>query len=72
MSLIYQKNPADVKIIENMSDSDGEFKEEINLEDTSVVLDSYIDSIESAWIDKARLKNLMKQLHVEAQNMEMV
>jgi len=69
---IYQKNPLDVKIIEDFSEfNEGEVDESINLEDTSSVLSNYIDSLETD-IDKEKLKSFMKTLYTEAINKDVV
>ena len=67
---IYQKNPLEVKIIEDFSEfTDGEVDESINLEDTSNVMSNYIDSLETE-VDKEKIKNFMKALYTEALNKE--
>lgn len=65
---VYQRNPLDVKIIEDFSEfTEGEVDETINLEDTLSVLSNYIDSLETE-ADKDKLKNFMKSLYTEALN----
>lgn len=65
---LYQRNPLDVKIIEDFSEfNDGEVDESINLEDTSSVLSNYIDSLETE-VDKDKIKSFMKSLYTEAMN----
>jgi DNA repair exonuclease SbcCD nuclease subunit len=66
MSRIYASSPADVKIIENMIDTDvDEIEEDLNLDDTSVVLEKYIEALDTG-LNKDKLKHMMKQLYVEA------
>jgi hypothetical protein len=43
----------------------------ISVEDTTELLDSYIDNVETD-LDKDKIKTLMRGLYVEAQNMELV
>lgn len=45
--------------------------EKISLEDTTTLLDSYVDAVDTD-LDKDRLKSDMRELYVEAQNMEIV
>lgn len=67
---LYNKDCADIKIIEDMSEfNDGELGEEINLEDTISVLSNYIDSIETD-VDKEHVKTFMRTLYTEAVNVE--
>jgi len=45
---LYNKECADIKIIEDLSEfNEGEIDEEINLEDTVSVLSNFIDSVET-------------------------
>lgn len=65
---VYQRNPLDVKIVEDFSEfTEGEVDENINLEDTSSVLSNYIDSLETE-VDKEKVKSFMKVLYTEALN----
>ena len=65
---VYQRNPLDVKIIEDFSEfTEGEVDESINLEDTVSVLSNYIDSLETD-TDKEKIKSFMKTLYTEALN----
>lgn len=65
---VYQKNPLEVKIVEDFSEfTEGEVDENINLEDTSSVLSNYIDSLETD-VDKEKVKSFMKTLYTEALN----
>jgi DNA repair exonuclease SbcCD nuclease subunit len=65
---LYQKNPLEVKIVEDFSEfAEGEVDETINLEDTSSVLSNYIDSLETE-VDKEKVKSFMKSLYTEALN----
>lgn len=61
-------NPIEVKIVEDLSEfSNGEIDENINLEDTSTILQNYIDNLDSD-VDKERLKTYMRTLYTEAIN----
>jgi hypothetical protein len=63
---LYNHNPAELKIIEDLSDFDAEVQDDsINIEDTMSLLSDYVDAIDTD-ADKARLKNILKELYVEA------
>lgn len=63
----------DLKIAENFSEFIGMNVEDegIKLEDTTVLLDSYVESVDTD-LDKDRLKLEMRSLHSEAQTYEVV
>jgi DNA repair exonuclease SbcCD nuclease subunit len=73
MSNLYAQSPGEIKIMENSSDFDAENvqDEDLKLEDTSVMLNQYIDAVDSD-LDKDRLKKFIHQLYTEALNMEAV
>ena len=66
-------NPLDLKIVENFGDLSAENieDEEINLEDTQTLLNTYVDALESH-LDKTKLKNLLSELHTEALEIESI
>lgn len=67
---IYKHNPAEVKIIEDLSEFEtSAMDENLNLEDTMTLLSEYVDGIETD-ADKNRLKILLKELYVEAHDYE--
>jgi DNA repair exonuclease SbcCD nuclease subunit len=63
----------EMKIAESFSEFLGESVEDddIELDDTQVLLDSYVDAVETE-ADKEKLKTLLRGLYVEAQNTELV
>jgi len=63
----------ELKIAETFDEYMGENVEDekVEVEDTTVMLDSYVDAVETD-LDKERLKGYMRELFVEAQNMEIV
>lgn len=71
MNKLYGLEPAELKIIENTSDFNAEnvHEEDLKIEDTSVMLNSYIDAVDTN-LDKDRLKKFIKQLYTEAQHLE--
>jgi DNA repair exonuclease SbcCD nuclease subunit len=72
MARVYDRNPYEVKIVEDFSEfNEGTVSSEIDLEDTQTVLSEYIDSIETT-VDKEKVKTFMKTLYTEAINVEVV
>lgn len=70
---ITQRPIHELKIAETFTEYMGENveDEEIKLDDTQVLLDSYVDAVETE-ADKEKLKTLLRGLYVEAQNQEVV
>jgi len=70
---IQQQNIHDLKIAENFSEFLGENvdDEEISVEDTTELLDSYIEAVDTD-LDKDRIRKSMRRLLVQAQSMEIV
>jgi len=69
---LYQKNPIELKIIEDFSEFESEaLDENIDLEDTMSLLSNYVDSVETD-MDRDRLKTVLRTLYVEAQHFEIV
>lgn len=66
-------NPLDLKIVENFGDLSAETieDEQINLEDTRTLLNTYVDALESH-LDKSKLKGLLGELHTEALEIESI
>lgn len=70
MDALYLMNPAEVKIIDDFGDVDETtVDEDVDVEDTVSLLGHYVDAIETD-MDKGRLKDLLKTLYLEAQNMD--
>lgn len=63
----------DLKIAENFSEFIGESVESasVKLENTEVLLDTYVDAVDTQ-LNKTRLKQEFRNLHIEAQSMELV
>ena len=63
----------ELKIAETFEEFTGDNVEDesISVEDTTELLDSYVEAVETD-LDKGRIKNLMRTLYVEAQSMEIV
>jgi DNA repair exonuclease SbcCD nuclease subunit len=72
ITAIYDQDPAEVKIIEDLSEfNEGSVSEEINLEDTMSILDNYVESVNTSE-DKESIKKVLKGLYLEALNQEVV
>lgn len=71
MNNLYNVNPSDITIVEDMLDvNDGEDDLVDQAEDTLTILNKYVDSVTEENIDGNRVKNLLKELYVEALNVE--
>jgi LPS O-antigen subunit length determinant protein (WzzB/FepE family) len=70
---IQQVKTHELKIAETFEEFLGDAVDDakVSVEDTTELLDTYIEAVETD-LDKDRLKNLMRGLYVEAQNMEIV
>jgi len=69
MERLFSMQPADIKIEEDMAD-DGSQDTNIDMaEDTLTILNKYVDTLEID-IDKDKIKEELRLLHVEAINME--
>ena len=72
MNNLYNVNPADITIAEDLVDySEGLDDEMVDqAEDTLTVLNKFVDNINEENIDNNKLKNILKELYVEALNQE--
>jgi len=72
MNNLYNVNPADITIVEDFSElGEGVDDEMVNeAEDTLTILNKFVDSVSEEKIDNTRLKTLLKELYVEAINIE--
>ncbi|NBW56543.1 recombinase [bacterium] len=68
---LYKRNPVELKIIEDLSEFENDALDDsdVNVEDTMSLLSKYVDSLDTD-ADKDRLKNIMRELYVEAQDFE--
>jgi DNA repair exonuclease SbcCD nuclease subunit len=68
---LYKQNLLELKIIEDFSEFEAEAlgDENLDIEDTMSLLNSFVDTTETD-ADKPRIKTLLKELYVEAQNQE--
>jgi DNA repair exonuclease SbcCD nuclease subunit len=69
---LYEAGPLDVNIVEDQQDlTEGVDDAIINqAEDTLTILNNYVDNIKEDSIDNNKLKNILKELYVEALNLE--
>jgi len=72
MAKLYEVNPIDVTIAEDFADlTEGVEDDMINeAEDTITIINKFVDGIKEEHIDNDKLKNVLKELYVEALNME--
>lgn len=71
---IYTVNPHEVKIAESFDEFLGdnvEIENSISVEDTTALLDAYVDSIDTS-LDTNKMKTLIRSVYVEAVNEEIV
>ena len=69
---LYKVNPIDITIAEDFTDlTEGVDDDMIDqAEDTLTIINKYVDGIKEEHIDNERLKNVLKELYVEALNTE--
>jgi hypothetical protein len=72
MNSLYNVNPVDITIAEDFTELTEGIDEKMidQAEDTLTILNKYVDSIKEDSIDNNVLKNLLKELYVEALNTE--
>jgi hypothetical protein len=72
MNHLYEVNPIDITIAEDMVDlTEGVENDMINeAEDTITIINKFVDGIQEEHIDNDKLKTVLKELYVEALNLE--
>ena len=72
MNSLYAVNPLDVTIVEDAIDlTEGVEDDKIDeAEDTITIINKYVDALQNDGIDNSRLKNMMREIYVEALNLE--
>jgi hypothetical protein len=72
MNNLYNVNPTDITIVEDMTDLNEGLEDEMvnQAEDTLTILNKFVDGISEENIDNNRVKNLLKELYIEAINIE--
>ena len=72
MNKLYMVNPLDITIVEDALDlTEGVENDNIDeAEDTVTIINKYVDALENSGIDNNKLKNMLKELYVEALNLE--
>jgi DNA repair exonuclease SbcCD nuclease subunit len=68
---LYKVSPLDITIVENFTDYSEVSENDIvdQSDDTTTILDKYIDGLEID-LDKSKLKNVMREIYLQAQNFE--
>ena len=72
MNNLYGINPADVTIVEDANLLTEEMENDTidEAEDTLTIINKYVDALQNDGIDNGKLKNMMRELYVEAVNLE--
>lgn len=72
MNNLYNVNPIDITVVEDFTDITEGIEDDMldQAEDTLTILNKYVDNISEDSIDNNRLKTLLKELYVEALNVE--
>ena len=72
MNKLYMVNPLDITIVEDALDlTEGVVSDTIDeAEDTVTIINKYVDALENSGIDNNKLKNMLRELYVEALNLE--
>lgn len=71
MDALYKVQPLDVTIVEDFTEYNSLNDDDIvdQSDDTITILDKYIDGVELG-LDKPKLKNILREIYIEAQNLE--
>lgn len=74
MSNLYKQNPIDVSIVEDNLDLTEGLESDIisDAEDTLTILNKYVDNLQVQDLDGNKLKSILKELYVEALNLETI
>ena len=74
MSNLYKQNPIDVSIVEDNLDLTEGLDSDIisDAEDTLTILNKYVDNLQVQDLDSSKLKGILKELYVEALNLETI
>ena len=72
MNNLYEKNPIDITIAEDFTDLTEGVEDDMidQAEDTLTTINKFVDGIKEEHIDNDRLKTVLKELYVEALNLE--
>ena len=65
---IQQADVADLKIIEDLTLDAPEVNEDVKMEDTMSILETYVMDLEES-VDKKNVVNILKSLYVESLNL---
>jgi len=72
MTSLYNVNPADITIVEDAIDLTDEIEgDKIDeAEDTLTIINKYVDTLQNDGIDNSKLKTMLRELYIEAINLE--
>ena len=72
MNKLYNENPIDITIVEDAIDLTESLEDDMinEAEDTVTIINKYVDALEQEGIDNNKLKDLMRELYVEALNID--
>ena len=72
MNKLYNVNPIDITIVEDFTDLTESTEDDIinEAEDTITIINKFVDNVKEEHIDNDKLKTLLKELYVEALNLE--
>ena len=72
MNNLYNVNPSDITIVEDFSELGEGIEDDMvdQAEDTLTILNKFVDTVSEENIDNNRLKTLLKELYVEAINLD--
>jgi DNA repair exonuclease SbcCD nuclease subunit len=72
MANLYGNNPLDVTIVEDALDLTEELEGDTidEAEDTLTIINKYVDALENEGIESGKLKTMLRELYVEAVNLE--
>lgn len=69
---LYKASPLDISIVEDFTDYTEVSDEDVvnQADDTPTTLDKFIDAIEAQSLNKDKMKNIMREIYLEAQHIE--
>ena len=72
MNKLYEVNPADITIVEDANLLTEDMESDIidEAEDTLTIINKYVDALQNDGIDNGKMKTILRELYVEALNLE--
>ena len=66
---VYEENPADVSIVEDISEASDFTEEQLDqTQDTVTILNNYVDNLQDSSIEADMLKSFLREVYIEALN----